>query len=99
MADKTPCAGKRWSSGWLRYVACTHSGKFEHDGKMWCGMHHPPSVKARKAARGAAYDAQLTREREARARAAAAARRHTIEGMTDAELLAECQRRGWEVTR
>ena len=99
MADKTPCAGKRWSSGWLRYVACTHSGKLEHDGEMWCGTHHPPSVKARQVARDAAYEARLKREREARYNAAAAARRQTIEGMTDAELLAECQRRGWEVTR
>lgn len=97
MADKTPCAGKRFKD--YRYVPCANPGKLEHDGKMWCGTHHPPSIKARQEARDAAYEAQLKREREARYNAAAAARRQTIEGMTDAELLAECQRRGWEVTR
>lgn len=95
MAER--CAGRKFKD-W-RYVQCQNPGKLEHDGKMWCGTHHPPSAKARRAARNAAYDERLRQEAFERLAAAEMRRRQTIDGMTDDELLAECKRRGWQVSR
>jgi hypothetical protein len=57
------CAGKVYGSGFRPY-GCSRTGKLEHDGKMWCSTHHPPSERARIAARQVAWKAQFDAERD-----------------------------------
>ena len=70
MSTKTSCAGKR-KSGWHSYP-CTNAGKHEHLGQMWCGLHHPPTVKAKEDAKQASWDAEW-RARQANSAAVEAA--------------------------
>lgn len=51
MSDKVYCQKmmhrKRWP---FREYQCEHTGTMEHEGKMYCKLHHPPTVEARKEA-------------------------------------------------
>ena len=95
--DKARCPGELWGS--VHYGRCTRTGKYEHDGKLYCGQHHPPTVAARKAAREALAREEEARRRAARAVADAARKAAELRSTTDDDLAAECVRRGWAVTR
>jgi hypothetical protein len=32
-----------------KHTACVNNGKHEHNGQMWCGIHHPPTVAKKRA--------------------------------------------------
>jgi len=63
------CAAPIWD-GWHQYP-CAKPGKYEVNGKRYCGTHHPERVAKRRAeadARGKAkYDAQVSKARYERA--------------------------------
>lgn len=67
------CAGEvSYGGSWGRYRACKHDGTLEHDGKLWCKIHHPPTAKAK---RDAKYDAHTAKWQADRAAAKELARR------------------------
>lgn len=45
MSDKQLCPGR----GWRHSPPCQNYGKHEHDGKLYCKAHHPPTVAAKNA--------------------------------------------------
>ena len=59
-ADKITCAHRGWDGPYRKI--CRLTGKLEHDGKMWCAIHHPPTVAAKKAARDAAWQEKWKNE-------------------------------------
>lgn len=91
------CAGKVWEG--FSCFPCSNKGKLEHDGKLWCGIHHPPTEAARKEKRDVIKEA----ERQAQWKRIEAAERERvarrIRAIADDTLVAECERRGWKVTR
>lgn len=52
------CAGVNRRT-WHSY-GCVRRGTLEHNGKTWCKIHHPPTVKAKDDARRATLDAEIT---------------------------------------
>lgn len=95
--EKQRCAGRVWD-GWRDY-GCSNTGRLEHDDKMWCKTHHPPTVEAKMAARREACDMERQRIEAARNAAEADRRASELRETPDDVLEAECVRRGWEVTR
>lgn len=51
------CEGKIWD-GW-RYLGCSRTAKWEHNGLWFCKTHHPPTVDAKQAASAAAWRAKF----------------------------------------
>lgn len=47
MGEQKMCAGSVWS-GW-QWVNCSAVGRYEEDGKHWCGNHAPSKVATREA--------------------------------------------------
>ena len=45
MTDKQQCPGR----GWRYSPPCQNYGKHEHDGKLYCWLHHPPTIAAKNA--------------------------------------------------
>lgn len=70
---------------------CGKTGKFEHDGKWYCGTHHPPAVWAKREAKSAAWDAEFARKRELQAAVNAAAREQQRRADLYPDLLNELQ--------
>lgn len=64
--EKQKCAGVAYRFG--RSCACRLNGTLEHDGRMWCKWHHPPTIKE-KADEQAAQWAAERKYRAERARA------------------------------
>lgn len=62
--DKRPCAGTI-THGWHSY-SCDRNGKLDHNGKSYCGLHHPPTVQAKRQARDAVWLNKFDAERKAR---------------------------------
>ena len=58
------CTGRLWNDYDMRGYQCSKSGKYEEEGKWWCGTHAPSKVKARHEKQAAKYDAE-SKEREA----------------------------------
>ena len=54
--DKEKCAGVSYRFG--RSCACRRNGSLEHDGRMWCRSHHPPSIKQRADEQAAQWAAE-----------------------------------------
>ena len=44
MSEK--CAGKTWV-GW-EWRPCTYNGKLNYAGGLWCKIHHPPTLEAKR---------------------------------------------------
>lgn len=95
--NKPKCAGRVWRT--FRYIDCHHPGKLEHDGKLYCGNHHPPTVAEKQAKRNAERRAEEVRKRAAWKAAEAERKATELRATPDDELAAECERRGWKVTR
>mgnify|MGYP003452791369 CR=1 FL=1 len=51
--------------GDYRQYRCGVTAKYEHEGSWYCKTHHPPTVKAKDAARSAKFRAKLDAERDA----------------------------------
>lgn len=45
--EKSRCVGITFPPRSFRGVQCQRNGSLEHDGKMWCQTHHPPTVEAK----------------------------------------------------
>ena len=60
---KHTCAGHVFSD--YRSRTCGKSAAHEHEGHWYCKTHHPPTVKAKDAARSAKFRAKLDAERDA----------------------------------
>lgn len=66
--DKQRCAGRTYDNISRLFGGCQRNGSLEHDGKMWCKTHHPPTVEAKTKALHAKWDAERKqRENERRA--------------------------------
>lgn len=72
MSKKHKCPARIYGARWGGH-ACPNSGKYEHEGVMFCKLHHPPTVKAKREAKYAQWDAEYQAKREAEKQAAAAA--------------------------
>lgn len=62
MSGETRCAGRVWRSGRYMPSQCDKKGSLEHEGRMWCKAHHPPTVALKMLAR----DQKWMAEREAK---------------------------------
>ena len=47
IAGATRCAGRLWDN-FRGYRPCPHTGKYQEDGKRWCGTHAPSKIQARR---------------------------------------------------
>lgn len=45
--------------------SCAKTAKFEHEGKWYCGLHHPPAVKAKRIARDRKWHEKWERQNRA----------------------------------
>lgn len=77
MTDTRKCVGQVNGGGRFGYFhrhGCAKNGTLEHEGKWYCKLHHPPTVKAKSDARMEAYRdrvrAEVSAAREERAAAA-----------------------------
>ncbi len=52
------CPGSRWPKGSCRPMRCGKNGSLEYKGHLWCKTHHPPTVKAKQAAKSAEWEAE-----------------------------------------
>lgn len=63
----TKCAGRTHIKGVrLSTYPCDKRGTLEHDGKLWCKTHHPPTAIAKQEARDAAWRARMRAESESK---------------------------------
>ena len=62
MRTKHTCEGHVFSG--YRSRPCGKSAAHEHEGHWYCKTHHPPTVKAKDAARSAKFRAKLDAERD-----------------------------------
>lgn len=53
MTAQHTCSGQIWTG--YRYRECSYKAAHEHEGAMYCKMHHPPTVKAKLEKKTAAY--------------------------------------------
>lgn len=67
---KNQCCGR--VAGQWRSHQCSRNGKLEHDGKFYCGLHHPPTVLAKRDAQSAAWAKEWEEKRIASAAVEAA---------------------------
>lgn len=63
--DPKRCAASVWDN-WTNYQ-CRRKGILEHQGRLWCKQHHPPTYDAKRRAKQAKWEA-LDREIEQKAR-------------------------------
>lgn len=56
------CAAAVYYPGSWRSARCNKPGKFEEDGKWYCGIHNPAKIRARKAANQAKWDGEWNRK-------------------------------------
>jgi hypothetical protein len=70
MSEKHTCEHKAWSSRFGNQ-RCAYNASLQHKGKWYCGLHHPPTVKAKRDKRDAAkrekwaaQDARAAKDRE-----------------------------------
>jgi len=72
VSEEHQCSGEVYVKGSgkyggiVKYRQCTRSGRYEYEGKYYCGVHHPGMDHARQAKR--AKERQDAREGEARVR-------------------------------
>ena len=59
------CATCTDPSGWHRYK-CSRRGSYQHEGKLYCKIHHPPTAKAKRDARTKAWNAEYDADRMVR---------------------------------
>lgn len=62
---KPQCCGSVRGDGWGRPHQCARSGTLEHEGKLYCKTHHPPTVKAKDEERSARWRAEWAAEKAA----------------------------------
>lgn len=62
--SKQQCAGQ--VLGGRHFHNCSRWGTLEHEGRMWCKTHHPPTEKERSEARYKKFREQLDAETKAR---------------------------------
>jgi hypothetical protein len=78
--DKQLCAGQtRKGERYFRtLVSCQNEGTLEHNGQMWCKVHHRPTLDAKQKAKTEAlkekWHAELRQRKAERMRAALAER-------------------------
>jgi hypothetical protein len=97
MSDATlQCSAYVWGSNGLHRYRCGKPGKYEEDGKRWCGRHLPSKVEAKRAARmlKARDEAAEWLARQDRQRALADA----TEALIEAALAWETGRDYWDLS-
>jgi hypothetical protein len=97
MSEKVKCAATKYSRMWAaQRPFCKNAGTLEHDGQVWCKLHHPPTEEERRAKRHKALteawerqkEESEARQAEAAAQAADAARfRWLVDGPEDIEAM------------
>lgn len=70
---KNKCCASIYSAGTYRHYQCSKGAKYEHEGKHYCGTHHPPAVRAKADSRRAKFDAEMQRKTDLRVEAIAQA--------------------------
>jgi len=71
--EKHLCAGHVYGDR-IDYP-CSRNGSLHENGKWWCHQHAPSTIKAKRDAQDAAYEARGDARRDADARAAALSKR------------------------
>jgi len=64
MNEQHKCSRKISKDG--HSYQCSKTGKLEHEGRFYCGLHHPPTVIAKRKARDAAWTEKFDAEYKAR---------------------------------
>ena len=83
MSDKPKCPTTVYGDTWsTRGHACGRTGAYEHEGKHYCKMHHPPTVKAKREAKHAKWIAEAQAKR--------AAEKQLLDRMSEQKRRAEC---------
>ena len=58
------CKGRIYQGPGFGFKPCGKNAAYEHDGKWFCGTHHPPTSKAKSAARTADRQAKSAAQAE-----------------------------------
>jgi hypothetical protein len=84
------CAHRKVAT-WGGYVPCNKWGRYEHEGKMYCAQHHPPTVAAKAATRHAEWVARYDADKEKRIALDVAAKEQARRAACFDDLLAALQ--------
>ena len=87
----TQCCVRVHSADSFSGHRCCIAPKFEQDGKAYCSIHYPPNVKAKQAARSAAWNAKWDASEAARQKRESDAAEQKRRADLYPELLAACQ--------
>lgn len=69
--DPKYCAQSVWPANGHSSHQCRREGKYEYGGHLWCGIHHPPTVHVKRAARTRGWEEEQRRKDAAYAAAEA----------------------------
>jgi hypothetical protein len=72
MSEQHQCVGQVFGAGNYFGRMCGRTAKYEHNGKWYCKMHHPPTVKQKQDEKRAAFEREWAAQRAANKRAEAA---------------------------
>ena len=61
---KERCCGEVWGGLSFRGTRCTRAGKLEHEGKLYCSAHHPPTVEAKNKVKREKWDIEFAESRD-----------------------------------
>ena len=71
MSEQHQCVGQVFGAGNYFGPMCGRTAKYEHNGKWYCKMHHPPTVKQKQEEKHAAFEREWAAQRAANERAEA----------------------------
>ncbi len=72
MSEQHQCVGQVFGAGNYFGRMCGRTAKYEHNGKWYCKMHHPPTVKQKQEEKHVAFEREWAAQRAANERAEAA---------------------------
>lgn len=64
--EKERCAGRTYDNISRLFGGCQRNGSLEHDGRLWCKTHHPPTVEAKTKALHAKWEEERKQRDEQR---------------------------------
>ena len=59
---KTRCVARIKPKASWNFTQCGKSASFKHEGLMYCKLHHPPNVEAKRKERARAYSAKVAEQ-------------------------------------
>jgi hypothetical protein len=81
--EKHTCQGTAGTYRSFHRYTCGKTASLEHEGKWYCKRHHPPTIKAKDAARSAKWDAEWKAAQAAVKKAVESGPKVRIEGSAE----------------